>query len=211
MDNFKIEITSRPNGPDSKLHNLREEGYIPGILYGFESSNQLIQLKAKEIQKHLKEHGESSIFNVEFGDEIIPVKMNEIQKDIISQELIHVDLQRIEINKEVEMAIPIQLIGQAAGVQNGGTIQQQLRTIKVRSLPSLMPESIIVDISSFDIGHNLYVKDINIPEGTKILNNDSTLMLTILPPENQMNNPNEQLPSLEPEIIIKDKKNTDIE
>ncbi|MGD9677797.1 MAG: 50S ribosomal protein L25 [Vulcanibacillus sp.] len=183
MDNYRLEITERDKGPDSKLRVLREEGLIPGILYGREDSNQLIQLKEREILKHLKLHSTSGIFNVEFGSELIPVKVNEIQKDVINNKLFHIDLQRIESNKEIEILIPIVLDGKALGVDNGGTIQQHLRYLKVRSLPSLTPESIIIDISGFDIGYNLYVRDINTTDDVKILNNLNTILLSVLPPQ----------------------------
>ena len=183
MDNYRLEINERDKGPDSKLRVLREVGLIPGILYGRENSNQLIQLKEREILKYFKEHRTSGIFNVEFGGELIPVKVNEIQKDVINNKLFHVDLQRIEVNKEIEILIPIILDGKALGVDNGGTIQQHLRYLKVRSLPSQTPESIIIDISGFDIGYNLYVKDINLTDDVKILNNYNTILLSVLPPQ----------------------------
>jgi len=183
MDNYRLEINERDKGPDSKLRVLREVGLIPGILYGRENSNQLIQLKEREILKYFKEHRTSGIFNVEFGGELIPVKVNEIQKDVINNKLFHVDLQRIEVNKEIEILIPIILDGKSLGVDNGGTIQQHLRYLKVRSLPSQTPESIIIDISGFDIGYNLYVKDINLTDDVKILNNYNTILLSVLPPQ----------------------------
>ncbi len=202
MDNVNLRVSARGNDSYLTIRKLREDGYIPGVLYGFEKSNQLVQLKEKELQKHLKEHGVSSIFNVEFADELIPVKINEVQKDIINQKLIHFDLQTVEVNKKIDIAVPIQLTGQAIGVQNGGTIQQQLRIIKLRSYPSLIPEKLTLNISDLDIGDNLYIKDIVISKDIEVLENLNTMILTILSPQAEViEDVKEQVITNEPEII----------
>lgn len=183
MEEKRIEIMSRLKETDSKLRKLRKKGYIPGVIYGLESSNNLIQLNEKQMNKHLKEHGTSGIFNVEMGNEIFPVKINELQKDLIEHKVIHLDLQKIELDKQVEMTVPIRLYGIAEGVKSGGAVHQPIRTVKVKGLPTLVPESIEIDISDLKIGDNISIKDIHIPDNIDILNTSETIILTIIPPQ----------------------------
>lgn len=202
MEDTNIEIKSRLKESDSKLRKLRKNGYIPGVLYGIESSNNLIQLNENQLNRQLKEHGVSGIFNVELGNEIFPVKINELQKDILEHKVIHLDLQKIELDRQVEMLVPIHLFGKSVGVKNGGIIHQELRSVKVKALPTLIPESIDIDISNLKIGDNLSVKNIHVPNEITILNDSEMIILSIMPPQRDEENSEEEIIT-EHEIIDK--------
>ncbi|OEG00292.1 hypothetical protein BHF71_05150 [Vulcanibacillus modesticaldus] len=201
MEKSNIEAIPRSKNSNAYLRQLREEGFIPGVLYGHEQSSQPIQLNKKALYKQLNRHGMSSIFQVEIGEELVPVKMNEVQKDAINKEIIHVDLQRVEMDKAIDIAVPIHLTGQAVGVKSGGTIQQQLRMIKVRALPTLIPESIYVDVTDLEIGDSLLIKDIDIPDELEVLNESESVVLTILPPKMNEEEIEGDVPDSEPEIV----------
>lgn len=201
MEQFNYEVLTRSRGTDSVLHDLRKNGYIPGILYGGFDQNQLIQMPQKEFSRQIKKHGKSGIFQIAIGDEQIPVKINEIQRDPVDGQIIHVDLQRIEMDKQVVMSVPLHFYGQSIGEKNGGAIQQQLRELYVRALPASIPEYIQVNISDMDIGNALHVRDILFPDGVDVQHDLDAVILTILPAKMSLEEAENQSPKSEPEIV----------
>jgi len=202
VEQINIDVLIRNKSTDGLLNFLRKEGYVPGIIYGNSLVNQNIQINKKELNSQLKKHGKSGIFYAIIEDEVVPVKINEIQRDTIVGEIVHVDLQRIDLAKTVHMSIPILLFGNSAGVKSGGTIQQQIRELEVKSIPSLIPESIHINVSDLKIGQAIYIKDLLIPEGVEILHDNNSVVLTILPPkmpEEEIKR--EEIPKSEPEIV----------
>jgi len=172
VQQINFEVDFREKGTDSSLRIVRDEGYIPGILYGYNHANHPIKINQKNFSKHLKEHGKSGIFKINLGNEQVYVKINETQRD----------LQSIEMNKFVAMSVPLHFFGQALGVKNGGTVQQILRDVKVRALPTAIPESIHVNITELDIGDVLYLRQIALPPDVEVQHDLSTVVVTIVPP-----------------------------
>lgn len=210
MDQSVLDAITRDKGSDSSLNQIRQEGFIPGVLYGNGNNSQLIQINKKNFLKQLKEHGRSAIFRVAIGNEQVPVKMNEIQKDLINGDVMHVDFQQISLDKLVDMVVPFHIFGQSVGTKNGGIIQQQLREIEVRALPSFIPESIHVNVSDLDIGDAFYVRDINFPDEVQVLHDLDSVVLRVLPPKISEEGIEEDPPQSEPEVIdAKDGKGID--
>lgn len=183
MEQINFDILQRGVSSDAYLSSVRKSGYIPGVLYGNNFSNRHIQLDKKEFSRQLKKHGKSGIFKVNVDDEILSVKINEIQRDTVSNEIIHIDLHTVDLNKVINIFVPIQLFGGSIGVKSGGILQQQLRSIEVKGLPSLIPETIHLNISDLDIGQAIYVKDLMIPAEVEVLTDSDTMILTIVPPK----------------------------
>lgn len=202
MEEININLSARGKSTHAYLGSVREQGYVPGVLYGNNDLNQNIQIDKREFLKQLKKHGKSGLFQVTIDNNTVPVKINEVQRDILSGEVIHVDLQRIDMKKKVYMGIPIHLFGDAIGVKSGGTIQQQIREIEVKALPSVIPESIHVSVSDINIGQAIYVKDLLIPEDVEVLHDPDSVILTILPPKMAEEvTANTETPKSEPAIV----------
>lgn len=200
MDQIALEVTTRNKGPNSLLNNLRNEGYVPGVLYGTEGFNQPIQVNQRELAKLIRKHGKSGIIYITIDNENVAAKLNEIQRNPVDGEILHVDLQRIDLERIVQINVPIHLFGQAKGVKSGGLIQQQIREIELKALPSFIPDSIHVNVSDLDIGDALYVGDISIPDDVELLNDKKEVILTIIPPRMSEELENEE-PKSEPEVV----------
>jgi len=200
MEEKNIEMMQREKGPDSILNHLRKNGFIPGVIYGNNNESQLIKVDQKKLNRQLKRNGKSSIFHAEFADELVPVKINEIQRDPVNREVVHVDFQRIEMDKQIEVAVPLYFNTEPIGVKRGGSVQQQLREIKLRALPSEIPDYIKVDISDLDIGDVMRIRDLSLPDNVEIQHDAETVLLTILPPKMEQDE-KEEFPDSEPEII----------
>ncbi|MCM8818285.1 MAG: 50S ribosomal protein L25 [Candidatus Omnitrophica bacterium] len=183
---FSAEI--REGKGKGHARKLRMNGYIPGIIYGPGINPipiKLEKIKTEKIIKHLSSHNVMAEISLKKnGDqEKIAVILKDIQVDPIKNEILHLDFYKLSSDKSLIMEIPIIIKGKSLGEEKGGILEHELREIKVEGLPDKLPESIEVDISNLDIGHAILVKDINVPEEIKILEDPDKVVLTILKPK----------------------------
>lgn len=163
---------------------IRKKGAIPAIIYGKGIEPMPISIKYSEFDKLYKKiKGETVIFNLEFTDNKNFTKkaiLKEIQRNPITDKVIHLDFQSIEEGKPLEVEVPIEFIGKPLGLTKGGILEIMLHTLTIECLPTDMPDKIVVDLSSLDLGDSLHVRDIKIPEGIKIKDNPEETVATVV-------------------------------
>ncbi len=164
---------------------LRSQGKVPAILYGPGVENVALSLNKKDIIALLKtETGERTIFKVAFNGEERNVMIKELQVDPVSDELLHLDLIQIAMDRPVRVAVPVVLKGEAVGVKNeGGLVDFITRELEVECLPHLIPEHIEVDISGLHVHQSVKVANLPRLEGVRVLEDEDTVIVTIGLPE----------------------------
>ena len=164
-DEFKIEVHKRElSNKKSNLKSLRKDEKIPGVFYSFDSQKSVPLYIEK---KSFREAGKSGakIFNILVGKDKRNVIFKSIQYHPVTDEVLHVDLYGVDMNRAVTVKVAIHLKGNALGVlEEGGVLVQSLNEIEVDCLPSDIPDSIEVDISELNLGDALKVGDITISE-----------------------------------------------
>jgi len=160
---------------------LRRQGFVPAILYGESIANVPLILKKKDIIEILKsETGENTIFKVAFDSEERDVMIKEVQINPITDELTHVDLIQISMDKPVRVSVPVELVGEPVGVKTeGGIVDFLLRELEIECLPREIPESIKVDISHLHVHQSFKVQNLQLPAGIKILHEPNTAIVVI--------------------------------
>jgi large subunit ribosomal protein L25 len=101
----------------------------------------------------------------------------------VKDQLWHVDFYEISLQEEIEVEVPLALVGEPVGVKMGGLLNPLLRSLEIACLPSHLPEHLEVDCSSLQIGESLHVSDLTIPEGVRVKTDPSTPVVTVLAPE----------------------------
>ena len=171
-----------------RLNASRVAGLVPAELYGFEVKNLHLFVTLKELKKALKEVGENSVIDLQVkgdGKEAThPVLIQGLQKHPVSDELIGVDFYEVDMKKETEANIPVELVGEAPAVKlHAGILVKVLQEIEVRALPINLPSKILVNLSSLtEINQSLMVKDLDLSQfagkNVKILTEpDSTIVI----------------------------------
>jgi large subunit ribosomal protein L25 len=151
---------------------LRALGDVPAVLYGAGAEPVSIRLNAHEAELLFRSISvDNTLINLEVEGEKAPVVtlVREIQTHPARAALLHVDFYRVQMDVEVELEVPLHLDGTAAGVKEGGVVDQPIHDLPVRCLPSDIPEAIHVDVSNLNIGDLLRVKDLVVPKGVTIL------------------------------------------
>ncbi|MGB9907371.1 MAG: 50S ribosomal protein L25 [Candidatus Saccharicenans sp.] len=160
---------------------LRGQGLVPAILYGQSMASVPLTLKKKDIIEILKsETGENTIFRVAYDSEEKDVMIKEVQINPVTDELTHVDLISISMDKPVRVSVPVELVGEPVGVKvEGGLVDFLLRELDIECLPREIPESIKIDISPLHLHQSFKVMNLELPAGIKILHEPQTAIVVI--------------------------------
>lgn len=163
---------------------IRRGGLVPAVLYGAKTKPHPLTLDKKDIFAILKsETGENTIFQVAFDGEARDVMIKDFQADPVSDELLHVDLIQIEMDKTLRVEVPVVLVGEAVGVKSeGGFVDFITRELEVECLPSNIPEQFEVDISSLHLYQSIKAEEILPPKDVEILTDPHTVVVLIEAP-----------------------------
>ena len=162
---FKIEVHKRElSAKKSDMKNLRKEQKIPGIFYSFDSKESIPLYIDKKTFSEASKSG-AKIFNITVGKDKRNVIFKSIQYHPVTDDIIHIDLYGVDMNRKVSVKVVINLTGNPIGVANeGGVLVQSLNEIDLDCLPGDIPESIDADISELAIGQVFKVEDLNISD-----------------------------------------------
>jgi large subunit ribosomal protein L25 len=161
---------------------LRSQGKIPAVIYGITAESVPIVVKLSDIKGILKsENKENAILRITQGDKSkFDAMIKEIQFDYLSDHIIHVDFIRIDLNKPVEVEVPVVLVGEAIGVKTeDGLLEFIHREILVRSLPTSIPKEIRVDISALHLGQSVKVENLAKSEAYQLLSPANTVICAV--------------------------------
>ncbi len=187
----------REAGKKSEVKQFRNKGYIPAEIYGKGHENFHAYIPKKSVLS--RPHGTFLINLVVEGEEEPKVCiLKSIQYNYLGDEPIHVDLYEVTFGVELDVEVPIELVGTPKGIEFGGLLEQHLHTLLVRTVPRQIPEEIKIDVSNLDIGDVLYVRDITPPEGVKILTPPDEVIATVSEPEEAVLE--EEVPGVEEEV-----------
>ncbi|MHB1001597.1 MAG: 50S ribosomal protein L25 [Armatimonadota bacterium] len=172
MDRIKLEARVRDNTGKSANKKIRMQGGIPATVYG-KGDSQSISLKFSDFIEVLRiPGGRLSVIDMNIGDvdaSETPVMIQSIQRDPVTDRIIHVDFQRIIADEPVNAEVPLVLIGEAPGTKQAGILEQLTTNINIKSLPDDVPTHIDVDISHLELGDKVYVRDLKVPENVEVI------------------------------------------
>ncbi len=190
----------------------RQDGKIPAVVYGHGIKNVSLEIDEVEFKKIFEKTGESSLVSlkIEEEDKIRPVLIHEIQRERVSDKIIHIDFYQASLKEEVEVGIPLIFEGISPAVKDlGGTLVRELQEVKVKALPQNLPHDIKVDISVLKTFEDeILVKDLKVPVEVKISKNPNEIVAKVVQPtkvEEELEKPIEEKVE-EVEKVEKEKK-----
>ncbi|WP_036164032.1 50S ribosomal protein L25, partial [Lysinibacillus sphaericus] len=130
----------------------------------------------------LAAHGTKSVFQLDVDGKRINAVLSEVQRCALKGNIKHVDFKSINMSQELEVEIPVTVIGDAIGVADGGFLLQPNREVRIKVKPTEIPETIEIDVTNIAIGTSLYVGDIRQQFSFEILQEDDFTLVTITPP-----------------------------
>ena len=177
-----LTANKREKGRRSSLTQFRQNGAIPGVVYGYQMESTAITVDARAFTKILATFGNKSVFQLDMDGRQINAVLTEVQRCALKGNVKHVDFKSINMSEELEVDIPVTVVGHAVGVADGGFLLQPNREVRIKVKPTEIPESIEVDVTNLAIGTSLYVGDIRQQFSFDILQEDDYTLVTITPP-----------------------------
>jgi len=219
MEKVILKASVRNETGKRVAKDLRNKGLVPANVYkGGKAATSLTVpcVVLKEIL-HTKA-GENALITLKISDADASVKdrtvlIKEIQRHPVSDDILHVDFNEISLTEMLKVNVPLVSKGDAIGVKaEGGILEHVLRELTVECLPTAIPEKIEVNVTDLKIGGHIFVKDIVVPEGVKILNDGELIALVIKAPKVEVAKEEAAVPgSEEPELIRKKKEDAEAE
>lgn len=160
MKTIEIVGYKRANLGKSQSQQLRNEGYVPCVVYG---GNEQVHFYAPMILfRDLVYTNEAHFVHLNIEGEESQAILQEIQFHPVSEIILHADFLKISEDRKVKMSIPTRLVGKAPGVDKGGALVRKKATLTVYGFPKDMPDHIDVDVSTLDFHHAIKVSDMKI-------------------------------------------------
>lgn len=184
-ERVKLEVRERTAHGSRESRRLRRSGLIPGVLYG-RGAVHPIAIPERDLRRALGGPGglHTILDVVVQGDGgTHPAVLKEFQRDPVRGKVIHVDLHEVRLDRPIQTAVSVTLLGEPAGVKEGGVLQQVTREVNLEALPMKIPEHLELDVSGLGIGESLRVADLRaVPDVTFLDDPDETVLAVVLQP-----------------------------
>jgi large subunit ribosomal protein L25 len=162
---------------------LRAVGRVPAVLYGHGEDATTLSVDSKELFHLLHTAGSNVVLDLVVNGKKHLAMPREIQRDHVRGQYLHVDFLEIRRDEKVTVDVPINLIGESAGVKAGGVLEHHLWDLKIECLPQDVPESVEADISALQVGDSLRVADIVVPDACTLLTPEEETVASVVPPQ----------------------------
>jgi large subunit ribosomal protein L25 len=188
MDFAKVNIEVRTQSGKGGARKVRASGKVPGVLYGHKSEPVAVSFDEKTLLQSLdKERRRNTVFSLTVGgngkSEQVTAMIRDVQFDPLSRRLVHVDFLRVSLDDEVNVTVPLVLVGKAVGVTNGGNLHQSMHAIAIAAKPAAIPTKLEVDVTPLEIGMALHVSDLKLGVGVRALLDAKEAIASVVAPK----------------------------
>ena len=189
-----------------KTRALRRSGIVPATLYGPRTEALSLQMAAKELNAVLHQAGTNRLISLRIDDAGKPrmILARDVQRDVITQSLLHVDLYEVVMTEKITAEIPITLIGVAPAVINKeGLLVRGIDSLHVHCLPDQLSEAIEVDLSVLEVQDQaILVKDLIVGQDIEILTSPDEVVVKVLALREEVLEPLEELEAEPAEVEV---------
>jgi len=165
----------------AKLSDLRSEGLIPAVCYNAKNETISIAVNSRDFQKIWKKAGETSTIELNTAKGKINAMIHEVQIDPVKGHPIHIDFYRVEKGQKVTVGVPVEFQGVAPVVkEQGAMLVKVLHEIEMEGEPQYIPQSVIVDVTSFvDLDSQILAKDISLPDNVILKTKEDEVVVSV--------------------------------
>ena len=183
MPTATLNATTRSAAGKGSARKLRASQRIPGVVYGHHREATPLAIDARELDKLLGSIAPgTTVVELNLGGRVSKTLIREIQRHPFRRQVLHIDFQELVAGEKITVNVPIVLTGTAAGVKDGGTVEEVTREVSVEVDPANIPSHFEIDISALGINDSVHVSDIKVPEGVKILDDLEATVAVVAPP-----------------------------
>jgi large subunit ribosomal protein L25 len=177
-----VADVGRPVGK-SAARKIRREGKVPAVVYGLGTDPEAVAVPSRELQHILGgAGGANTLINLDLSGRGELVLARQVVRHPVRHTLVHLDFIRVRRDQAVSAEVPIHLVGEAAGLRDGGMLEQSTFTLSIEAKPGDLPAGIEVDVSALGIGDSLTVGDLVLPSGVVTTQEAGDLVVHVVQP-----------------------------
>jgi large subunit ribosomal protein L25 len=181
MKNFKFKAANRTEFGKGFARRIRSAGKVPAVLYSKGDKAVHITLPSHELALSLKSR--NALYEIELDGKTTLAIVQDAQRDAVGTVLEHVDFLSVQKGAKIRTTVDIKIEGIVAP---GMSYLQELQNITAKVDPTALPEYILGNVDGFEEGHNLFVRDLQIPDGVEILTDKDLPVAIVFEPKEEI-------------------------
>lgn len=200
MSSETLEVKNRNELGTLASNRLRQTGYIPANLYGHGEPNVNLAVRADAINMLIQQG--SKLLSLT-GDLNETALLREVQWDAFGIDVVHVDLTRVTRSEQVEVSLPVELHGQAPGLNEGGQLSVENHELTIRCPASNIPEHLVVSVAGLHLGQAVHASEVKLPDGATMITPETEVVVQVVKPAGLEEDEEESTEAGDPEVIGK--------
>ena len=188
MKSVSLNAFGRSQIGRGEVKKLRAAGRVPATIYGRQTKPLNLELVGKELSDLIHHSlSENILVDLTVGPASHLALVQEVQHHPLTGKVLHVDFHEVSPTEKVTIMVPVESVGEAAGVKTGGgVLEHVLHKIKVRALPKDLPEQIVVDVTALEVGKSIHLGELPAPAGVEILGDKKVTVVSVAMPKTEV-------------------------
>jgi large subunit ribosomal protein L25 len=179
----KLNVDIRKEHGTSAARRTRLQNKVPAVVY--HSGIEAIPLSVDKTSLNKALRTGQMIFEVNVEDKNQFVLVKEIQYHPVTDEIIHIDFQKVKEDEKISLEVAVRSSGEAQGVKLGGLLVQMLNSVTIKCKPAEIPEFLQIDVTDMEMNTNLFVKDITLPTDVEMLTAEDIAVVSVQEPKQE--------------------------
>ena len=182
-DNVDLQARPREERGKNAARRLRASGMLPAVLYGDgDGVSTALAVPDRVVDYTLHHFGDNALYDIDLGAGGSTARIVDVQRDPVSGRLLHVDFAPVDMQQRIEVTVPLHVVGEAPGTEEGGVLQQVAYEVQIETLPGDIPQELTLDVSSLGMNENLTLADLRLPEGITLVSDPEEVAAIITAP-----------------------------
>ena len=181
-NNVDLQAREREERGKNAARRLRASGMIPAVLYGDDGQSKPLSVPGKIVDYTLHHLGDNALYDIDTGAGGSTARIVDVQRDPVTGRLIHVDFAPVNMRERIEVTVPLHVVGESPGAEEGGVLQQVAYEVRVESLPGDIPQELDIDVSTLGMNENLTLADLELPDGIILISDPEEVAVTVTAP-----------------------------
>ncbi|WP_347178267.1 50S ribosomal protein L25 [Clostridium perfringens] len=177
MENLQVNQREKKTRHSSR--QCRRKGLVPGVIYGKGINNFLFEIGELELNHALSVTGEHGLLSINSQEGSLNTLIKEVQRDPVTRRVLHIDLEKVEGNEEIETAVPINYVGEEYINKLDAVLQKNLDSIKVKCSPSNIPKGVNLNVGRAKPGDQFKIVDVEFGNEITVVDDLNSIVASV--------------------------------
>ncbi|WP_221372254.1 50S ribosomal protein L25 [Clostridium perfringens] len=177
MENLQVNQREKKTRHSSR--QCRRKGLVPGVIYGKGINNFLFEIGELELNHALSVTGEHGLLSINSQEGSLNTLIKEVQRDPVTRRVLHIDLEKVEGNEEIETAVPINYVGEEYINKLDAVLQKNLDSIKVKCSPSNIPKGVNLNVGRAKPGDQFKIADVEFGNEITVVDDSNSIVASV--------------------------------